>query len=105
MIEQLIIHFFGFFESVYNILLNISNEDIGYISTFFLAICSAPLFIKTIKDGHCKGVSGAFIICWFLGDILGSYYVTVAEDLPLILNYYLNTIFSTTILFYKIRRG
>lgn len=103
--EKFLLHFFGTFESIWNMILNISMNDIGYISTFFLAICSAPLFIKTIKDGHCRNLPWLFILCWWLGDITGSIYVTHREDLPLIINYYLNTVFSTVVLSYKVRNG
>ena len=103
--ESFIVQFFGLMESIKNVLLDITHNDIGFISTIFLGLCSLPLFIKTIQDGHCKGVSGVFITLWFLGDITGVAYVVPLGKLPLIINYGLNTIMATTILIYKIRKG
>jgi len=80
-------------------------EYLGFISALFLGVCAIPLFWKTIKEGHCKGLSALFLWCWFIGEFLGSIYVMYLGDLPLILNYVFNTIMTATILSYKIRRG
>lgn len=80
-------------------------EYIGYISSLFLGLCSFPLFWKTIRDGHCKGMPALFIIAWFIGDILGCVYILPMGKLPLYLNYGFNTMMAGTMLYYKIRRG
>ena len=78
-------------------------ETFGLISTICLGLCSFPLLWKTIKDGHCKGISGLFILMWWVGDITGSFYVIPLGKLPLTANYLFNTFMATTMLFYKIR--
>ena len=103
--ESFMLSFFGFFAAIQQMILGLTHEDIGYISTICLGVCSLPLFIKTIRDGHCRGVSGIFIVLWFIGDCTGIFYVYSLGKLPLILNYSFNTIMATTILIFKIRKG
>lgn len=103
--ESFIIQFFGIMESIKNALMGITHEDIGFLSTICLGLCSLPLFLKTIKEGHCKGVSGYFVLFLFLGYILGTAYVIPLAKIPLIINFVINSIIATTILIYKIRKG
>ena len=105
MLYDLMLSFFGTMESIWNLILSVDRTDVGYISTFFLAICSFPLLMKTINDKHCKGVSGWFILCWWLGDATGLVYLYDTQQMPLLLNYGLNSIMATSMLIYKIRKG
>ena len=103
--EGFILQFFGLMESIKNVLVGITHEEIGYISTVCLGLCAVPLLYKTIKDGHCKGVSGLFIFFWLIGEILGTVYVVPLAKLPLIINYGFNVITVSIIFIYKIRKG
>ena len=79
-------------------------ENIGFTSALLLAFCSLPMLFKTIKDKHCDGISGWFIFLWFLGEVTGLIYVIPMRDIPLILNYSLNTIITFIVFMYKVRR-
>ena len=103
--EQFMIQFFGFFEMLQNFFLGLTRQDLGFISTVFLGLCSFPLFWGTIKAGHCKNISGWFITAWFIGDMTGIAYILPLQEVPLLLNYGVNSIMATTMLVYKIRRG
>ncbi len=103
--ENFLIQFFGFFEALQTFFLSLTRQDLGYTSTVFLGLCSFPLFWGTIKEGHCKNISGWFIAAWFIGDITGIIYILPLNELPLLLNYGVNSIMATTMLVYKIRKG
>ena len=103
--EQFFLQFFGLMEAISNFIVGISHEDIGFISTVFLALCSLPLFIQTVKQGHCKNISGWFLSAWFIGDATGVIYVIPLGKIPLIANYVFNFIMVSTMLIYKIRKG
>jgi len=92
-------------ESIKNVIMNISHTDMGYISAVCLGLCSLPLVVKTVREGHCKGVSGWFLTMWFIGEAFGVTYVVQLGDFPLMLNYIFNTIVVLIILIYKIRNG
>ena len=105
MLYDFMLSFFGLMETIWNMILNISREDIGYISTLCLGLCSFPLFWKTIQEGHCKGMPFLFILAWFIGDMTGIYYILPLGKIPLYLNYGANTIMAGTMLIFKIRKG
>ena len=77
-------------------------ELFGWISSIFLALCGIPQAIKAIKDKHSHGVSWGFIILWFLGEICGLIYVTHLGNLPLIINYFCNVLFTFIIFWFKV---
>lgn len=75
-------------------------ETLGWISAILLAACGLPQCIKSFREKSSLGVSVMFIWMWFLGEILGLAYVLYKGDMPLILNYSFNTIFTSVILYY-----
>ena len=103
--ENFMLQFFGILEMIQNFLLNITREDIGYISTICLGLCSFPLVVKTIRDGHCKGLSFLALLLWLIGEVTGVIYVIPLGKLPLLINYMFNTINVAIIFVYKIRKG
>lgn len=105
MFEKIILNIFSVAEAIQERILAFSMEDVGYTSTILLALCSLPLFIKTIRDGHCRGISALFLWMWFLGEVFGIIYVLPLGKMPLILNYAVNTVLTLVILIYKIRKG
>lgn len=83
----------------------LTRENVGYISTLCLGLCSFPLFWKTIRQRHCKNYPALFIVLWFVGDLTGLYYIYPLGEVPLYLNYGVNTIMAGTMLIFKIRKG
>lgn len=79
-----------------------SIELIGWTSSIFLAICSFPQMLLSLKQGHSKGLSWWFLILWSVGELFGLIYVLPLGKLPLILNYFANVVFMSVIMKYKI---
>ncbi len=74
---------------------------IGWISTFFLAICAVPQAIDSYKNKHSNGLHKMTIACWFIGEMFGLAYVLHKWDLPLICNYGLNFASCAIIFYYR----
>lgn len=74
-------------------------ETIGWIAGLLFAFCGLPQAIKCIKEGHAKGVSVLFLYMWLVGEVLMQYYVINKHgfDMPLLVNYWINTIFCLVI--------
>ena len=80
-------------------------ENIGWTGSMLLALCALPQAYKSVKEGHSRGVSGLFLIMWLLGEILMQIYVGYVHgyDMPLLVNYWINTLFVVIILKYKMK--
>lgn len=80
-------------------------ETIGWIASFMFAFCGAPQAYKSYKEKHSNGISWLFIIMWIIGEVLMQVYVLAKHglDLPLLVNYWINTLFAAVILYYKLR--
>lgn len=78
-------------------------EMLGYIGAGLLAICAFPQMLKSIIDGHARGVSHLFLWFWYLGEIFMTIfcYSSLPITSPLMLNYIANTIMLTVIVKYK----
>ena len=78
-------------------------EIVGYLGAFLLAICAFPQMVMSIVDGHSRGLSSAFLLSWYFGEIFVLYYIynTIGPNGPLYYNYLLNTIMITVIVRYK----
>ncbi len=78
-------------------------EVIGWIAGLLFAFCGLPQAIQCYKQGHAKGVSSTFILMWLTGEILMQVYVLEKHgfDMPLLVNYWINTIFALVIVRYK----
>ena len=76
-------------------------EIIGWSASLLFAFCGLPAVRQCYKDGHTN-MSKAFIIMWFLGEILSQIYVLMKHgwDMPLLWNYWINTFFILIILRY-----
>lgn len=74
-------------------------EIIGWIGSTLFALCGLPQAIQCYKQGHARGVSKLFLWMWLLGEILVQYYVYSKHgmDLPLLVNYWINTVFCLVI--------
>ncbi len=58
---------------------------LGMVATLLLSLCGVPLLIKTVRDGHCRGLSAGFISAWALGELLMLIYVVCYKPVDLIL--------------------
>lgn len=78
-------------------------ELIGYLAGFLFAFCGLPQAIKSYKEGHSEGISHLMIWMWLVGELLMQYYVILKHgwDMPLLLNYWINTVFVLVIVKYK----
>jgi len=77
---------------------------LGYIGGFLFAFCGLPQAWKSYKDGNSDGISMSMILMWLSGEILMQIYVFLQHglDLPLLINYWINTFFVAIILYYKL---
>jgi uncharacterized protein with PQ loop repeat len=81
-------------------------ELCGYVGAALLAFCAVPLLIKTIRDGHARGVSLGFLLMWAVGEALTLRYVAeVSPTVPLIANYIVNLSMVLVVLGYRVARG
>jgi len=76
-------------------------EVIGWTGNILLSLCGLPLAIQSIRQGHSKGISWWFLGMWGIGELLTLIYIAPMNSLPLIVNYSLNTIFISIIIYYK----
>ncbi len=76
---------------------------VGWTAGLLFAFCGLPQAIQCYKQGHAKGVSSIFILMWLTGEILMQFYVIEKHgfDMPLLVNYWINTIFALIIVKYK----
>ena len=77
-------------------------ESLGWIASLLFGFCGAPQAYDSIKNGHSQGVSKAFILMWLTAEVLMQIYVINKHgfDMPLLVNYWLNTLFCGIIGFY-----
>lgn len=78
-------------------------ESIGWLGGLLFAFCGLPQAIQCYRQGHSRGTNSLFIWMWFAGEILMQIYVLVKHglDLPLLVNYWINTIFVLIIIKFK----
>jgi uncharacterized protein with PQ loop repeat len=82
------------------------KELIGWLGLFILIICNIPQVITSIKAKSFEGLSISSIVLKLIGFILLLLYVMMDSNIqmPLILNYGLNSIFLLWILFIYVKR-
>ena len=82
----------------------LSNPDLyGWLGNVLLAICCIPQALKAYRNGHSRGISYLFIVCWFIGECLAFYYHCVTSGrYPQIFNYLINICGTSIILWYRI---
>jgi uncharacterized protein with PQ loop repeat len=77
-------------------------EIVGWLGAILLAVCGAPQALKSIRDGHSRGISSSFLTLW-LGGELCFLYSTVAKFgfvSWLLFNYVGNIIFVSVIIYF-----
>lgn len=76
---------------------------IGWIAGIMFALCGLPQAIQSYKQGNSDGVNLLFLYMWLIGEILMQFYIILKHgwDMPLLVNYWLNTILVAVVLKYK----
>lgn len=77
-------------------------QVLGFLGSILLAVCAIPEVVRTVKDNKCH-LGWNFLILWFSGEVSMLIYIIPMGDLPLLLNYILNTILLSIMLVYKIK--
>ena len=78
-------------------------EAFGWIGSILFAICALPQAIQCYQDGHAKGLNWFFLLAWLFGELFTIVYIWPKQDYPLLFNYFLNLVFMSVILRYKLR--
>ena len=78
-------------------------EVIGWTAGILFAFCGAPQAYLCYKQKHADGVSHLLIWMWLVGETLMQIYVYLKHglDYPLLVNYWINSIFVMFIIRYK----
>lgn len=78
-------------------------DFLGWLGSIFLAICGAPEAWISFKRGRSE-LSWGFLLLWYFGEIFVLIPVLLEIQAPyLILNYGLNVLFISIIIYYKLR--
>ena len=78
-------------------------DIIGWIGSILFAVCTIPQAIDSYKRGNSDGLTWAFLLMWFFGEILTLVYIIPKLDYPLIFNYTSNLLCLLIILWFKIK--
>jgi len=73
-----------------------------WLGGLLLAYCGVPLLLQTISDGHANGISLSFLIIWLIGEVLMLYGTWKLKEIPLRINFSLNSVLICVILVYKL---
>lgn len=77
-------------------------ELIGWVGAMLFAICGLPQAIECYKQGHSRGLNWFFLGAWLGGEMLTIIYVWPKADYPLLANYFMNLVFLSVMLKFKI---
>lgn len=86
-------------------------EIIGWIGGLAFAACALPQAYKCWQQKHAHGISYLMLGLWTLGEALTLAYVALGdtfglrESLPLLLNYGVNLLGLTVIIWYRVFPG
>lgn len=80
-----------------------TSSILGWIGSFCFSFCGLPQARKAYRDGHCFGLSSAFVLAWMAGEVC--YVAAVLLEFGwvgwMMFNYILNTVCLLVILRYK----
>lgn len=76
---------------------------IGYIAMFCLMTASIPQAVKSVREGHSKGMAGGYIIFLLSGfGLMTTYLLLTKPIIPVIVNYLSNILMMLVIGYYKL---
>lgn len=78
-------------------------EIVGWLSGACFAICALPQALESFKTKQASGVNSLFLWLWYLGEIFGIFYVLPRFDVPLLTNYFCNSLLILVIMYYKFK--
>lgn len=80
-------------------------ESIGMVGGILLALCGFPQAYKVYKEKNARGISGLFLLMWWLGEVLTLIYLLKDNIMtgPLFVNYVSNVLCTSVISYYKIK--
>jgi hypothetical protein len=76
----------------------------GLVGTLAFLLSAFPQMVRSVHDGHSRGVSGGTIALWLTGEIMMLVYTVGAlnSDALLVCNYLVNTLFVGAIAWLKV---
>lgn len=74
----------------------------GWLSSLLFCICGAPQAYLSFREKTSAGISTSFLLLWIGGELLGIIYILPKNDYPILINYLINLIFISIILYYKV---
>lgn len=77
---------------------------LGWLGSFFLAICAIPQAWHSYKTKSSTGISWWLLGLWGVGEILTLIYVLPRLDWPLLFNYSCNLLSLGVIVYYRVER-
>ena len=79
------------------------HEILGWAGSIMFAICALPQALMSVRQGHSEGLAWSFLALWLGGEVATLLYVLDKGDLlPLLVNYGLNLVFLSVILWYRV---
>ena len=77
-------------------------DYVGWLSTLCFTIAGLPQVIKTIKEGHARGISTGFLFFWYLGNVTGAVYSIACRNVPLSIGFVVTVLFGSIMVKYKL---
>lgn len=78
------------------------TQTFGWVYSCAFAISAVPQSLKSIKDGHSRGVADGTLILWTLGEIGGLVYGLGLMQWPIIFNCAMNTFWVGIVVYYRL---
>lgn len=78
-------------------------EIIGYCSGILLALCGLPEAIKSYRTKRCD-IGWGMLSIWLVGEVGLTIYELNTLAVPRLVNYGLNIVFVSIMMYYKLRR-
>ena len=75
----------------------------GWLYSGAFALSALPQSLRSIKEGHSRGVADGTLILWFIGELAGLVYGFGLNQVPIIANCLVNTIFVGIIMWYRLK--
>ncbi len=79
-------------------------DIIGWLGSILLAVCGAPQALKSIREGHSRGMSHSFLMFWLGGELCYLYSTAAKFGLVswLVFNYVGNIVFVLVIIYFAL---
>lgn len=78
-------------------------DYLALIGAAAFSLCVIPQAYACYKRGSSLGMTWSFLLLWFIGEVCFVIYYTYKDDIPLLINYVVNGLSLSVIIFYKLR--